>query len=82
MTLSARPIYMSIALAVVLMTIGLLVAGKDLLIPLAVSVMIWYILNALAKAIDRIHFGVLRMPGWLRMTLAIISVFLAIALLV
>lgn len=82
MTLSARPIYMSIALAVALMTIGLLVAGKDLLIPLAVSVMIWYILNALAKAIDRIHFGMLRMPGWLRMTLAIISVFLAIALLV
>ena len=82
MTLAARPIYMSIAFAVVLMAIGLLVAGKDLLIPLAVSVMIWYILNALAKAIDRIHFGMLHLPGWLRMTLAIISVFVVIALLV
>ena len=82
MTLTARPIYISIAFAVVLMTIGLLVAGKNLLIPLAVAVMIWYILNALAKAIDRIHFGMLYLPGWLRMTLAILSVFLVIALLV
>ncbi len=82
MTLAARPIYMSMAFAVALMAIGLLVAGKDLLIPLAVSVMIWYILNALATAFDRIHFGMLHLPGWLRMTLAIISVFLAIALLV
>ena len=82
MTLAARPIYMSMAFAVALMAIGLLVAGKNLLIPLAVSVMIWYILNALATAFDRIHFGMLHLPGWLRMTLAIISVFLAIALLV
>jgi len=82
MTLAARPIYLSLAFAVVLMAIGLLVAGKDLLIPLAVSVMIWYVLNALAQAFDRIHFGVLHLPGWLRMTLAIVSVFLAVALLV
>ena len=82
MTLAARPIYISIAFAVLLMTIGLLVAGKDLLIPLAVSIMIWYILNALAKAFDRIHFGMLHLPGWLRMTFAIISVLIVIALLV
>ncbi len=82
MTLAARPIYISIAFAVLLMTIGLLVAGKDLLIPLAVSIMIWYILNALAKAFDRIHFGMLHLPGWLRMTFAIVSVFIVIALLV
>ncbi|MDA0261032.1 MAG: hypothetical protein O3A21_02385, partial [Proteobacteria bacterium] len=82
MNFAARPIYLSIAFAVVLMTVGLLVAGKDLLIPFAVAVMIWYILNALANAIDRVHFGMLHIPAWLRMALAIVGVFVVIALVV
>ena len=80
--MAARPIYLSIAFAVVLMALGVLVAGKGVLIPLAVALMIWYILNALAMAIDRVHLGTLRLPGWLCMTMATVGVFAAIGLIV
>ena len=82
MSLAVRPLYLSVAFAVVLMAIGVLVAGRGLLIPLAIAVMIWYILNALAKAIGRLQFGMRRLPGWLCMTAAIVSVFVVIALMV
>lgn len=74
-----KPLYASLAFAVVLMAVGLLVVGKDLLIPIAIAVLIWYVLNALAATFGRVRIGGKEAPSWARMTVAILSVVVAIA---
>ena len=69
-----KPLYASLAFAVVLMAIGLLVVGKNLLIPIAIALMIWYVLNALASTIGHLRIGGWSPPGWLRMTAAVLAV--------
>ena len=66
----------------VIMTITLtvLIAGRDFLVPLAVAVLLWNLLNALAVAFGRIQLGRLRMPGWLAWTLALAALLLVAAL--
>lgn len=81
MTALPRPVYLSIAVLFVLIAIGLAVAGKDLLVPLAVAIIIWYILNAFVAAIGRLRFGTRSMPNWLNMTLAVASVLAMILML-
>ncbi|MEC7490580.1 MAG: AI-2E family transporter [Pseudomonadota bacterium] len=55
-----------------------LVTGRDLLIPFAIAVMIWYIINALARAIST-HT---KAPGWAGLTMSIVSILIALALIV
>lgn len=62
------------------LTIVLLVEGRDLLIPLAVAVMIWYLLNAIARFFHRVPVAGGRIPVWLGLTLAVITVIVALAL--
>ena len=55
-----------------------LVTGRDLLIPFAIAVMIWYLINALARSMERW----LRTPGWLSLTLSIVAIVFALGLVV
>lgn len=59
---------------VVLVTAGwLIAAGKAILVPLAVAIIVWYVLNAIAAGVHRLPIpGATerRMPGWLAMTIA------------
>jgi len=63
----------SVTLAV---TIGFLVAGSNLLIPLAVAILLWCLLNAITGFLLRISLAGRHMPGWLATTLAILSLLL------
>jgi predicted PurR-regulated permease PerM len=75
-----RVILFASSFLIVALTVVLLVQGRDLLIPLAVAIVIWYVLNALARFYRRWPVFGRRVPGWLCMTGAVVSVLLAVAL--
>ena len=68
------------ALLIAAVTVFFLIEGRDLLIPIAVAIVIWYLLNALAGFLHRIPLVGWRLPNWLALTGAVIIVALAIAL--
>lgn len=49
---------------------SVLVMGKDILVPLAVAIIVWYLINAVSEGIAAIPRVGLRLPPSLRMTLA------------
>ncbi|MGB0629088.1 MAG: AI-2E family transporter [Alphaproteobacteria bacterium] len=55
-----------------------LVTGRDLLIPFAIAVMIWYVIIALTRLIET-HA---RLPGWLSLTASILVFLVALGLIV
>lgn len=75
-----RVVLFASSFIVVALTVVLLVEGRDLLIPLAVAIVIWYVLNALANFYGRLRIGVWRPSGWLCMTASILTVLLGLAL--
>jgi AI-2 transport protein TqsA len=67
------------AALVAALTIFFLIEGRELLIPIAIAIVIWYLLNALTRFIHRIPLGGWRMPNWLGLIVAVVVVLLAIA---
>lgn len=64
------------------LTVYFLVEGRDLLIPITVALVIWYLLNALANFFDRIPRIGKRIPHWITLLGAVLIVVVAIALVV
>ncbi len=64
----------SVILAV---TLGLLVVGRNFLMPLAVAVLLWSLLNAFSNYIQSIKLGRYHTPAWLATTLAVLVLVLA-----
>ena len=64
------------------LTIYLLVVGEGVFIPLVLAIFISYLIIALAHAIDQLKLGGRRPPGWLSLTIAIVLLLLAIALVI
>ncbi len=75
--------YTSLTVAAVAITltavIALLVVGKALLLPFAVAIIIWYIIDALSVSLNRLHIGQLRpfRHGALLMALLIIGLLIS-----
>jgi predicted PurR-regulated permease PerM len=59
---------------------SVLVLGKDILVPVAVAVIVWYLINALAEGIGTVPRIGPRLPGWLCMALALGVITLLLAL--
>lgn len=55
-----------------------LVTGRDLLIPFAIAVMIWYLINALKRLFGRSG----RIPDWLALTLSILTMLVGLGIVV
>lgn len=68
------------ALLIAALTFYLLIEGRELLIPLAVAIVIWYLLNALANFLDRIPVIGKKLPHWATLVGAVIIVLVAMAL--
>lgn len=61
---------------IILATIGVfyvLVVGKAFLVPLAVALMIWYVINAMSRSFTKL-IPWIKQPNWLTMLLAIVSI--------
>jgi len=52
----------------------ILILGKDLLIPLAVAIVIWFLINALRRVIGKIKIKGKQLPAWLISTISILSI--------
>ncbi|RIK94951.1 MAG: AI-2E family transporter [Proteobacteria bacterium] len=59
-----------------------LYAARDLFIPFAVALMVWYIISALTDLVGRLRVGGLVAPRWLALSVALIGMGLAIKLIV
>lgn len=66
------------AFIIAALTVVLLVAGRPLLIPFAIAVMIWFLINALATGFANLRLGSAAPPPWLCMTASILSVLAAL----
>ena len=64
-------------MVILAITLTVLVLGRDFLIPLAVAILFWNLLNALAAAFRRIKLGKSSIPGWLAWILSLTVLFLA-----
>lgn len=64
-----------------MMTVYLMVSGRDLLIPLVIAGIIWYVINALARTYGKLGLGGWRVPRWLGLSLSILTVLVVFALL-
>ncbi|HAY45790.1 MAG TPA: AI-2E family transporter [Gammaproteobacteria bacterium] len=69
-----KTITISLAILAVIGIFYVLVVGKTLLVPLAVAVMIWYIINALSKTYQKWLIPQLGKPEWLTKLFAVLSI--------
>lgn len=74
----ARLIYFAASFGIAALTIYLLVSGRDLLIPIAIAIMIWYLLNAVARGIGRFAVAGWHPPHWLCLIAAVLAFVAAI----
>jgi len=73
--MSQYPRAISVSL-VILSTVAVfyvLVAGQEFLVPLAVSVMVWYVINALSRTFTKMLPGV-NEPNWITTLISLISI--------
>jgi predicted PurR-regulated permease PerM len=56
-------------------TIGMLYYGRALLMPLAVAILIWHLINALAATYHRPVLGGRHLPSWLCYIAALTTIF-------
>jgi predicted PurR-regulated permease PerM len=69
-------------LAIVGMVIAGLIYGRDLLLPLAVALLLWFIIDAMAEGLAKRSFVGRKMPRWLALSGALLVIGLALALVV
>lgn len=66
----------TLAVALSLMCVFILMAGQSVLIPFAISLLLWFIINALSSVLqNKIRLGVNTMPRWMSLTVALLLVF-------
>lgn len=68
------------AIIIAALTIFFLIESRDLLIPITVAIVIWYLLNALANFFDRIPVVGEKIPHWITLIGAVLIVLIAMAL--
>jgi len=78
-----RPLGVAAACSIVAtVAIGFLYYGSAVLVPLAIAILIWHLLNALAGFYRRLAPGERRLPGWLCYLAALLTMFGALAVMV
>lgn len=55
----------------------LLVVGRSLLLPFVIALIVWYMINSLAHAFQKIPIGPWRLPGFVAFTFALLAIFAA-----
>ena len=60
--MQSRLILFAASAGIAALTIYLLISGRNILIPIAIAVMAWYLINAIARGIRRISIRGVRPP--------------------
>lgn len=77
-----RAISVSLAILAVVAVFYVLAVGKKVLVPLAVAVMIWYIINALSRAYARWRPGTSNQQNWLTLLASLVTIGVVVTLVV
>jgi AI-2 transport protein TqsA len=59
--------------ALVVLSFYLLIVGQDLLLPLVIALVFWFLINLLASSFTRINIGGVALPAWSRFSLSILT---------
>ena len=70
---NGRTVSISLAILATIAVFYVLVAGQAFLVPLAVSVMVWYVINALSRTFAKLIPGITQ-PNWLTTLASLISI--------
>ena len=73
-----RPILFAASAGIAALTIYLLVSGRNILIPIAIAVMAWYLINAIARGVMRLSIRGVHPPRWGALTLTVLAVVAAV----
>ena len=60
------------------LTVYLLISGRDILIPIAIAVMAWYLVNAIARGIMKLSIRGVRPPRWAALALTVLAAIAAV----
>lgn len=63
----------SVVAVLVTLTFYLLIVGQDVLLPIVIALVFWYLINLLAKSYGRLKIGGNKLPGWICFTLSLFS---------
>lgn len=78
MNIDTRAISTSLVIIATISVFYVLVVGQAFLVPLAVALMVWYVINALSRTFARILPSVLlsspKQPNWITLVLALLSI--------
>lgn len=78
----SKTISVSVAIIATVVIFYVLAVGKSLLVPFAVAVMIWYIINALSRAYGRWLLRGRHSTNWLTLSLALVTIIVVAGALV
>lgn len=73
MTVDTRAISISLVVIATIAVFYVLVVGQAFLVPLAVALMVWYVINALSRTFAR-AIPIFSKPNWITMVLALVSI--------
>lgn len=82
MPIGSKPLVVAAWLAIMLVTGWLLVAGREVLIPLALAVLIWHLINAIAARYQKIRIRGRSADARLRLALGVLTIVVALILVV
>ena len=66
------------AAGIAALTIYLLISGRNILIPIAIAIMAWYLVNAIARGIMRLSIRGVHPPRWAALVLTVLAAIAAV----
>ncbi len=60
----------------------LLIVGRNLIVPFVIALVVWYIIDTLAKALEQVPLVRFRLPRWFSLPLAMVAIIAAFVLVV
>lgn len=82
MLIDLKPLIAASWLAILIMAGSILIGGRAVLIPFALAVLIWQLINAIASRYQKVWLLGRPASNWLRLTMGVITIILAMAVVV
>ena len=68
-----KVINFSLISVLVILTFYLLIVGQDVLLPIVIALVLWYLINLVGKSYGHLKIGGNRLPNWVCFTLSLLS---------
>lgn len=82
MAQDSRGLVFSVSFIAVVLAGFVLAEGRELFVPFAIGVLVWYVINAFTRQFERIRVGEWQVPRWLGLALSLLAMGVAVNLVV